>query len=120
MNNDGKIVKAEYIRKLEWENDILKVTDSIKSEMYNKIEEIILDHFEMDLNDLREYMSDKIKWEQKQKEILHKYHTDSEAIVHCAECRYLGFKDFSGVCKIDGLAGILRPEYYCSRGVRKE
>lgn len=65
MNNEGKIVKAEYIRKLEWENDILKVTDSIKSEMYNKMEEIILDHFEMNLIDLREYMHDKNIWKQK-------------------------------------------------------
>lgn len=42
-----------------------------------------------------------------------------EDVIHCVECLHLGFKDFSGVCKIDGLAGIVRPEDYCSRGVKR-
>lgn len=66
MNPDGYITQAEYIRRMQWNNDVLSVTDSIKSEMMHKMEEMILDHFDMDMSDLREYMHDKIAWERKQ------------------------------------------------------
>lgn len=46
--------------------------------------------------------------------------SQKEDVIHCVECLHLGFKDFSGVCKIDGLAGIVQPGDYCSRGVRRE
>ena len=66
MNPDGYITKAEYIRRLKWNNDVLSVTDSIKSEMMQKTEEVVLDHFDMDMSDLREYMRDKEEWKRKQ------------------------------------------------------
>lgn len=67
MNKEnGYITKAEYIRRMQWNDDVLSVTDSIKSEMMGKTEEIVLDHFDADMSDFREYMHDKIKWERKQ------------------------------------------------------
>ena len=67
---DGYITKAEYIRRMQWNDDVLSVTDSIKSEMMGKMGEMVLDHFDADMSDLREYMHDKIKWEQKQWEAM--------------------------------------------------
>lgn len=43
-----------------------------------------------------------------------------EAVVHCRDCRELMFSDCYGECRKGCLAGIVRPEDYCSRGVRKE
>jgi hypothetical protein len=51
---------------MQWNDDVLSVTDSIKSEMMGKMEEVVLDHFDADMSDFREYMHDKIKWERKQ------------------------------------------------------
>lgn len=67
--------KSEYelIRHMRWDGDVLKIQDI----MHNVMREAaqagedamtgeILDHFDCDLSDFREYMHDKIKWEQKQ------------------------------------------------------
>lgn len=67
---DGYITKAEYIRRMQWNDDVLSVTDAIKSEMTGKLEEIILDHFDMDFTDLREYLRDKEEWKRKQEAAL--------------------------------------------------
>jgi len=63
---DGHITKAEYTRRMQWNDNVLSVTDAIKSEMMGKMEEIVLDHFDMDFTDLREYLRDKEEWRRKQ------------------------------------------------------
>ena len=44
----------------------------------------------------------------------------NEAIVHCADCANLMFSDYYGECKKCYLGGIIRPNDYCSRGIRRE
>lgn len=39
-------------------------------------------------------------------------------LVRCKDCKYLGFKDFYGICEGD-YCGIVRPWDYCSRGERR-
>lgn len=45
---------------------------------------------------------------------------DAEPAVHCVDCIYLMFSDFYGECKRGYLSGIVSPDDYCSRGVKKE
>lgn len=67
--------KSEYklIRKMQWDGDVLKVQDTMndvlreaKQAAEDAMTGAVLSHFECDLSDIREYMHDKIKWEQKQ------------------------------------------------------
>ena len=48
------------------------------------------------------------------------FETGLQKVVHCVDCSHLGFKDFYGVCRIDGLDGIVGPNDYCSRGVKRD
>jgi hypothetical protein len=62
---------ADYslVRKLNWDGDVLHVHDTVREISSNiefQTEDFILKHFDADLSDFREYMHDKIKWEQKQ------------------------------------------------------
>ena len=82
---DGYITKAEYIRRMQWNDDVLSVTDSIKSEMMGKMEEMVLDHFDADMSDLRDYMHDKIKWEQKQWAAMPRWIPVTEDVPHIKE-----------------------------------
>ena len=42
--------------------------------------------------------------------------SDCEKVVHCADCQYLGIKDFVyGYCK-KNMCGIVYPRTYCSDG----
>lgn len=45
---------------------------------------------------------------------------DAEPVVHCSDCLYLMFSDCYGECKRGYLSGIVRPDDYCSRGLKKE
>lgn len=45
---------------------------------------------------------------------------DAEPVVHCVDCIYLMFSDFYGECKRGYLGGVVKPDDYCSRGIRKE
>lgn len=45
---------------------------------------------------------------------------DAEPAVHCSDCLYLMFSDCYGECKRGYLGGIVKPDDYCSRGIRKE
>ena len=67
--------KSEYklTRKMQWYGDVLKVQDTIhdvlreaKQAAEDAMTGEVLSHFECDFSDFREYMHDKIKWEQKQ------------------------------------------------------
>lgn len=67
--------KSEYklTRKMQWDGDVLKVQDTIhdvlreaKQAAEDAMTGAVLSHFECDFSDFREYMHDKIKWEQKQ------------------------------------------------------
>lgn len=67
--------KSEYklIRKMQWDGDVLKVQDIMhdvlreaKQSMTDAMTGEVLNHFECDMSDFREYMHDKIKWERKQ------------------------------------------------------
>lgn len=40
-------------------------------------------------------------------------------VVRCKECKFLGFKDFSGICRGSKVYGIVTPNDYCSWGERK-
>lgn len=60
---------SKLVRKMEWEGDVLHVHDVVKEisdNMEKQTEEVVLNHFDCDFSDFREYMHDKIKWEQKQ------------------------------------------------------
>lgn len=68
--------KSEYklIRKMQWDGDVLKVQDTMhdvlreaKQAAEDAMTGEVLSHFECDFSDFREYMRDKIKWEQKQR-----------------------------------------------------
>lgn len=41
-------------------------------------------------------------------------------VVRCKECKFLGFKDFSGICRGSKVYGIVQPNDYCSWGERKD
>lgn len=67
--------KSEYklTRKMQWDGDVLHMTDTMHDVLREAKEAAedamtgeVLSHFECDLSDFREYMHDKIKWEQKQ------------------------------------------------------
>lgn len=45
--------------------------------------------------------------------------TEVVAVVRCKECRYLMFSDHLGECS-RGHLGIVSPDDYCSRGVRRD
>lgn len=45
---------------------------------------------------------------------------DAEPVVQCSDCLYLMFSDCYGECKRGYLSGIVRPDDYCSRGLKKE
>lgn len=60
---------SKLVRKMEWEGDVLHVHDVVKEisdNMEKQMEEVVLNHFDCDFSDFREYMHDKIKWERKQ------------------------------------------------------
>ena len=60
---------SKLVRKMEWDGDILHVHDvveEISDNMEKQMEEVVLNHFDCDFSDFREYMHDKIKWERKQ------------------------------------------------------
>ena len=74
--------KSEYklIRRMQWDGDVLKVQDTMHDvlrEAKQAVEDAmtgeVLSHFECDFSDFREYMHDKIKWEQKQWEAMPKW-----------------------------------------------
>lgn len=41
-------------------------------------------------------------------------------VVRCKECKFLGFKDFSGICRGMKVYGVVKPNDYCSWGERKD
>lgn len=45
--------------------------------------------------------------------------SDVAEVVRCKDCKYLMFSDFYGECS-RGYFGIVLPDDYCSRGVRKD
>lgn len=45
---------------------------------------------------------------------------DAVAVVRCRECKFLGFKDFDGICNGPKVLGIVQPDSYCSWGERKD
>ena len=44
---------------------------------------------------------------------------DAELLVRCKDCKYLMFSDCYGECGA-GHIGIVRPDDFCSRGIRKD
>ena len=45
---------------------------------------------------------------------------DLVTVVRCKDCEYLGVKDFAyGYCK-HNMCGIIYPNDYCSKGIKKE
>lgn len=44
---------------------------------------------------------------------------DAELLVRCKDCKYLMFSDCYGECGA-GHLGIVRPDDFCSRGIRKD
>ena len=45
---------------------------------------------------------------------------DAVPVVRCIECKFLGFKDFSGICNGPKVCGIVQPDSFCSWGERKD
>ena len=41
-------------------------------------------------------------------------------VVRCKDCKFLGFKDFSGICNGPKVCGIVQPYDFCSYGERKD
>lgn len=73
---------SEYklTRKMQWDGDVLHMTDTMHDVLRDAKEAAedamtgeVLSHFECDLSDFREYMHDKIKWEQKQRAAMPKW-----------------------------------------------
>lgn len=45
---------------------------------------------------------------------------DFTQVVRCINCKFLGFKDFNGICNGPKAIGIVQPDSYCAWGERKE
>lgn len=45
---------------------------------------------------------------------------DAVEVVRCKDCKFLGFKDFSGICNGPKVYGIVQPYDFCSYGERRE
>lgn len=64
---------SKLVRKMEWEGDVLHVHDVVKEisdNMEKQMEEVVLNHFDCDLSDLRDYLRNKAEWRQKQKQAI--------------------------------------------------
>lgn len=84
--------KSEYklIRKMQWDGDVLKVQDTMhdvlreaKQAAEDAMTGEVLSHFECDFSDFREYMHDKIKWEQKQWAAMPRWIPVTERLPEC-------------------------------------
>lgn len=53
-------------------------------------------------------------------EILDISAVDAVPVVRCRECKFLGFKDFDGICNGPKVLGIVHPDSYCSWGERRD
>lgn len=63
-------------RRAEWEGDVLHVNDMIRdvvNGVEQQIESSVLNHFDMDFTDLREYLRDKETWRRKQETAIPKW-----------------------------------------------
>lgn len=57
-----------FLQQFEWEHDTLHVKDVIREISDNldkQVEEVVVNHFQYDMSDLREYMKDRIAWRKK-------------------------------------------------------
>ncbi len=45
---------------------------------------------------------------------------DAVEVVRCADCTYLGFKDFNGICEKGPVCGVVQPDSFCSWGKRRK
>lgn len=65
--------RAIMTRRAEWKGDVLQVHDTIRdvvNGLEQEIESAVLNHFDMDFTDLREYLRDKEEWKRKQAEAI--------------------------------------------------
>lgn len=77
---------SKLVRKMEWEGDVLHVHDVVKEisdNMEKQMEEVVLNHFDCDFSDFREYMHDKIKWERKQELAMPRWIPVTERLPEC-------------------------------------
>lgn len=77
---------SKLVRKMEWEGDVLHVHDVVKEisdNMEKQTEEVVLNHFDCDFSDFREYMHDKIKWERKQELAMPRWIPVTERLPEC-------------------------------------
>ena len=81
--------RAIMTRRAEWKGDVLQVHDTIRdvvNGLEQEIESAVLNHFDMDFTDLREYLRDKEEWKRKQEEaISHNTYTTHEVAEILAE-----------------------------------
>lgn len=89
-----------FLQQFEWEHDTLHVKDIIREISDNldkQFEEVVVNHFQYDMSDLREYMKDRIAWRKKYEPrvmTLEDLHLDSnEPSVVC----WIEFRDKSAV-----------------------
>lgn len=65
--------RAIMTRRAEWKGDVLQFHDAIRdvvNGLEQEIESAVLNHFDMDFTDLREYLRDKEEWKRKQAEAI--------------------------------------------------
>jgi hypothetical protein len=75
-------------RRAEWEGDVLHVHDMIRdvvNGVEQQIESSVMNYFDMDFTDLREYLSDKEAWSRKQAEAIPKWIPVTERLPEVGE-----------------------------------
>ena len=71
------VYRTKFTRRITWDGDTMKISDSvtdvwndavsnIRDGLDKQMENVVCNHFDIDMSDLRAYMHDKIAWERKQ------------------------------------------------------
>ena len=90
------VYRAKFTRKITWDEDIMKVSDSvtdvwndavsdIRDGLDKQMENAVCNHFDIDMSDFREYMHDKITWERKQELAIPKWIPVTERLPESGE-----------------------------------
>lgn len=90
---------TDYIRKMDWDGDILHIQDSIQNivdNMDKMTEDVVCQHFNCDLSDLRDYYRDKVEWRRKQEQAIPKWIPVTEDNPHDDDFYYITILDEHG------------------------